>query len=122
MQTHYEINENDAPIHMHPVDTMEPLKDERRDLSEVLVRVVAWLITGGKLNHIAARNMILATALQIGQDSQSYQDIAVITGLTRSGVQLMAKEFEGQFGIKTYNSRNERNRSKCQKAQKSRQK
>jgi len=122
MPTHYPIRDDDAAVDHHPVDDIEPEADTRGDLAEVLVRVVVWQISGGSPNKIAARTMLLATALRIGTNDLTYEDIAQATGVTRGGVQLMARELEDQFGIKTNNARPERTRTRCSKAQKLRQK
>jgi len=121
MPHHYQIRESDACTPHHPVDDMEPLPDTRGDLAEALVRVVVWQISGGSVNKVAARTMLLATALQIGANALTYEDIAQSTGITRGGVQLMARELEDQFGIKTHNARKQETRKRCSKAQKSRQ-
>ena len=121
MNNHYPIRDDDAATSHHPVDDMEPAPDTRGDLAEALVRVVVWQISGGSPNKIAARTMLLATALRLGTNALTYEDIAQATGITRGGVQLMAKELEDQFGIKTHNARTEGTRKRCRIAQKSRQ-
>jgi len=122
MPHHYQIRDDDAAVTDDPVDHMEPEADARGDLADALVRVVVWQISGGSANKIAARTMLLATALHIGANALTYEDIAQATGVTRGGVQLMAKELEDQFGIKTHNARKQETRTRCRIAQKSRQK
>lgn len=121
MTTHYQIRDDDAATSHHPVDDMEPIDDTRGDLADALVRVVVWQISGGSISKIAARTMLLATALDIGANNLTYEDIASACGITRGGVQLMAIEIEDQFGIKTRNSRKQETRTRCKIAQKSRQ-
>jgi len=122
MPHHYQIRDDDAAVIDDPVDHMEPAPDERGDLADALVRVVVWQISGGSANKIAARTMLLATALHVGINSLTYEDIASATGVTRAGVQLMARELEDQFGIKTHNARKQETRTRCRIAQQSRQK
>lgn len=121
MTHHYQIRDDDASTTHHPVDDMEPLPDSRGDLADALVRVVVWQISGGSSNKIAARTMLLATALHVGMRDLTYEDIASATGITRAGVQLMARELEDQFGIKTHNARKQETRTRCSRAQKLRQ-
>ena len=112
------IMNHDAPIYDDPVDQIEPLPDERGDLAGALVRIVVWQVAGGEPKKVAARTLLLATALQLNARNTTYAGIAANTGITRAGVQLMAIELEEQFGIKTLNARKEATRTKCSKAQK----
>ncbi len=120
MPAHYPIRDDDAAIDHHPVDDIEPQEDSRGDLAEALVRVVVWQISGGSANKIAARTLLLATAVDVGANDLTYEDIAQATGVSRGGVQLMARELENQFGIRTRNARKEETRTRCRIAQKSR--
>ena len=112
---HYQIRDSDAATYHHPVDDMEPIEDPRHELAESWVRVAAWF---GQSKD--AKVLILQCGLGILPGTVKYEDIAKISGLTRSAIQLIAKELEEQFGLSTYNRRTERNRQRCRTAQKSR--
>ena len=113
----YQIRDNDAATHHHPVDDIEPLPDTRGDLAEALVRVVIWMHSSKEAVNIGARGMVLATALNLQLENvSSYADIARASGLSREAIRLMAKELESKFGLRSSNSRSNETRRRCKVA------
>lgn len=115
----YQLRESDAIDRRHPVDHIEPIEDERTKFADAQCRLVVWLMTSATPASMAARVMVLATALNLTVGTVTEADIASACGITRSAVSLISIELEDQFGIKSYNLRPEGNRIKCSKAQKS---
>lgn len=118
----YQIREDDAIDDRHPVEHIEPVEDLQTKFAEAQCRLVVWMMSDGTPDRIAARVLILATALNLTINTTTESDIARTCGITRSAVSLMAIELDQQFGIKSYNLRPEGSRERCRKAQKSRKK
>ena len=110
----YTIREHDAADHLHPVDHIEPRRNERSDLADVMVVLVCWMTKNKNPIHIGARALVLSNALNI--DSASFARIGRETGLTREAVRLMARELENEFGLRPNNSRSDATRRRCRSA------
>jgi hypothetical protein len=110
----YTIREHDAADHLHPVDHIEPRRNERSDLADALVQIVCWTLKNKKPTHIGARVLVLSNALNI--DGASFASIGRETGLTREAIRLMARELENQFGLRPSNSRSDTTRRRCRNA------
>ena len=108
------IREHDAADHLHPVDHIEPQRNERSDLADALVQIVCWTLKNKKPTHIGARVLVLSNALNI--DSASFASIGRETGLTREAIRLMARELENEFGLRPSNSRSDATRRRCRNA------
>ena len=117
MTINYQIQDYDAPYEHHPVDDIEPIEAPRSELAESLVRLVVWQINATSVNSIAARTIVLSQCLLLGEKSLSWAEIAEYTGMTRAAIQLMAKELEDQFLIRSHNSRTDQTRERCRIAQ-----
>lgn len=112
-----QIQNYDAPYNHHPVEDIEPDEIEQSKLGESLVRVIIWVISGVSTNGIAARALVLSECLGLNSQALTWAEVADNTELTRSAVQLMAKELEEQFGLRSANARNNETREKCKQAQ-----
>lgn len=102
-----------------PVDHMEPLPESKQsELAGLMYRMIVWICIGGTPNKIAARVMVLATALNIslGKSIVTQADIGRACDVSREAVSLMSNELRDQFGLTTYNNRSEENRNRCRKA------
>ena len=117
MTRNYQIQDYDAPYYHHPVEDIEPEEAPHSELAESLVRLVVWQINGTSIGSIAARTLVLAECLLLGEKSLSWAEIAEHTGMTRAAIQLMAKELEDQFLIRSHNSRTDQTRERCRIAQ-----
>jgi hypothetical protein len=88
----------------HPVETIEPLSvDGHLDqLSECFRVVFAWLSEARTSEGIAARHLVLSSALQI--DHLTAHQIAATTGVSKAYVSKLIVEVDRLFGI-THSSR-----------------
>jgi len=88
----------------HPVETLEPLPvNEHFDqLSECFRVVFAWLSEARTPEGIAARHLVLSSALQI--DYLTAHQIAAATGVSKAYVSKLIVEVDRLFGI-THSSR-----------------
>jgi alkylated DNA nucleotide flippase Atl1 len=115
----YELRGSDAAVIDDPVDHMEPIEDEPRELNDALMRIVLWMHSSKEAANIGARAMVLAVSLNIDLEHvASYASIARSAGLTREAVRLMAKELEVEFGLRTRNSRTDATRQRCKDSRK----
>jgi hypothetical protein len=111
------IREHDAAEYSHPVDHIEPQRNERNeriDLADAMMILVCWMTKNKNPIHIGARVLVLSNALNI--DSASFASIGRDTGLTREAVRLMARELENEFGLRPNNSRSDATRRRCREA------
>ena len=108
------IREHDAADYSHPVDRIEPRRNERSDLADALVQIVCWTLKNKRPTHIGARVLVLSNALNI--DNASFASIGRETGLTREAIRLMARELENEFGLRPNNSRSDTTRRRCRDA------
>lgn len=108
------IRDHDAADYSHPVDHIEPQRNERSDLADALVQIVCWTLKNKKPTHIGARVLVLSNALNI--DGASFASIGRETGLTREAIRLMARELENEFGLRPSNSRSDATRRRCRNA------
>ena len=117
MASQHQIRDNDWVDRTHPAEIIEPVETTHHDLSGALLRIVIWQISGISIESIAARTLVLSETLSLNIRPLTWAEIAEHTGLTRAAVQLMAKELEDQFSLKSHNARNETTRKKCKQAQ-----
>lgn len=122
MTTNYQIQDYDAPYEHHPVDDIEPVEVDENKLASALLRVILWAKYGVTNRSIAARVYVLSECLGINEHSMTWAEIAKITGLERAAIQLMAKEVEDKFNLRSANARNNETREKCKLAQTSKKK
>lgn len=108
------IRDHDAADYSHPVDHIEPQRNERSDLADAIVQIVCWTLKNKNPTHIGARVLVLSNALNI--DSASFASIGRETGLTREAIRLMARELENEFGLRPSNSRSDATRRRCRNA------
>lgn len=119
MKTYQLLENTDIAVNEDVVDILEPVTEHTRELAIVIARLMVFLVSGGTANSIGARTMVLAQALNIelGENIQTFEDIAKASGLTRSAVSAVANELRDTFGLQSYNNRSESNRDNCRKAQ-----
>jgi hypothetical protein len=115
--TFYQIKHFDQPIFHHPVDDIEPIESPQSALAEALVRIVIWQTTGISAGGIAARTLVLSESLSLNPKALTWAEIAEHTGITRQAVDLMARELEDQFKLRSNNARNDTTRERCKLAQ-----
>lgn len=113
-----ELLECDLAYDDHPVDKIEPiqeLNDERlAELSSALVEILHWMTKRKSMKNVAARALVLASALQVR--SNTFAEIGRATGISREGVRLMAREVEKKFGVRSCNNRGDETRRRCRES------
>ena len=119
MKTYQLLENTDIAVNEDVVDILEPVTEHTRELAVAIARLMVFLVSGGTANSIGARTMVLAQALNIelGDNIQTFEDIAKASGLTRSAVSAVANELRDTFGLQSYNNRPQSNRDNCRKAQ-----
>jgi hypothetical protein len=106
---HYAVRETDAVDHRHPVDFIEPVDDREGDtarLAGALGRLLRWLISGGSLNAIGARVLVLVWMLRPDLiDHQSLASIAKRAKVTRAAANAWACELRDIYGLRSPHGR-----------------
>lgn len=100
----------------HPVDAIEPVCEVTSQSAIAMTQLTIWMLESKTIQGQAARLHLLSMALGLSF-IVSFQQVATMTGLTRSAVSKDAREFSERFGLKIIQQRKQETKDKCRKSQ-----